>query len=417
MMPLRVCIDARVTYGQAGGIEQFILGLAHGLSQLTDSPDRYHFLTNAGEGAWLKPYLTGPAMPAAADADHPRSIRFETARRLVPQRMRTVIGAWLAANVERVAVPPTDGFVERGGYDLVHFTRQAAFRTALPSIYHPHDLQHIHLPEFFTVSQRRMRDRRFAAFCAAASIVPVSSSWCRDDVIAHLGLDPAKVVVVPLAPVIEAYRAEAGDIARARVRHSLPERFLFYPAQTWPHKNHLALIDALSILRRQGLVVPLVCSGRRNEHFPIIQARVEESGLNDQVSFLGFVEDSDLKALYRAAYSVVIPTLFEAASFPLWEAFLARTPAACSNVTSLPRQAGDAALVFNPRDPEEIARSVARLWTDDPLRAALIERGAARVARYSWLRTARMFRALYRRVCGRPLSADERELIEADPDI
>jgi len=111
----------------------------------------------------------------------------------------------------------------------------------------------------------------------------------------------------------------------------------------------------------------------------------------------------------------VIPTLFEAASFPLWEAFQAGVPAACSNVTSLPEQAGDAALVFDPRDERAIAAAIEQLWTDHELRLVLAIRGRQRVAAFTWERTARTFRALYRQCAGRRLTEDDAASFRPQP--
>jgi glycosyltransferase involved in cell wall biosynthesis len=109
--------------------------------------------------------------------------------------------------------------------------------------------------------------------------------------------------------------------------------------------------------------------------------------------------------------------LFEAASGPLNEAFMAGAAAACSNVTSLPEQAGDAAVVFDPRRVEEIAAAVERLWTDESFRRVLSERGRARVGRFTWRRAARHFRALYRRIGGRGLTGEDRQILSAPADI
>lgn len=262
-----------------------------------------------------------------------------------------------------------------------------------------------------------MRERNYRAFCAQAAMVAVVSSWTRDDVLAQYGLAADKVRVVPLAPATQAYAPPAPDATDALIaERRLPERFVFYPAQTWPHKNHEALFEALAALRVEaGLVVPLVCSGHRNRYHDRLQARAAALGIADQIHFPGFVTAAELQCLYARCEAVVIPSLFEAASFPLWEAFLAGAPAACSNVTSLPAQAGDAALVFDPRDVRAIATAVARLWTDPRLRADLVQRGRANVARFSWGHTARMFRAHYRRIAGRRLDAADADLLSAPP--
>ncbi len=131
----------------------------------------------------------------------------------------------------------------------------------------PHDLQHRHLPELFTADQLAYRERWYGVLCAQATVVAVASSWTRDDVIHQFGLTPEKVHVVPWAPSFDVV-ARPGDAETsiAKLRFGLPEHFVLYPAQTWPHKNHLNLVRALAMLRsRDGLLVPLVFTGLRND--------------------------------------------------------------------------------------------------------------------------------------------------------
>lgn len=420
MRDLVIGIDARLESGSSGGVESVVVGLASGLSSLdADQPERYHFLTLAGSDHWLRPYVKGPCrilhvpLPARSRGEAARSL----ARRRAPW-LRNVWHALPTVPGMRVPSPPrSDGFVERSGVDVIHFPTQAAFLTDIPSIYHPHDLQHLHLPQFFTPRQRALRESHYRAFCRQARVVVVTSRWMRDDLLKQYHLPPEKVWIVPWAPVVTAYpNPSEHDLAGVRERHALPDRFLFYPAQTWPHKNHLGLIKALAILRRdRGMHIPLVASGFRNSHHPKIERAARALGVDEQIHWVGFVTPLELQSLYRLATAVVIPSLFEAASGPLWEAFAAGVPAACSNVTSLPEQAGGAALVFDPTDPAAIADAVARLWTDSTLRAELVARGRHNVSRYDWVRTARLFRAHYRRVAGAGLTAEDQDLLEAPP--
>jgi glycosyltransferase involved in cell wall biosynthesis len=113
----------------------------------------------------------------------------------------------------------------------------------------------------------------------------------------------------------------------------------------------------------------------------------------------------------------VVPTLFEATPFPVWEAFSAGVPVACSNVTSLPRQVGDAALVFDPRSPEEMATAIRRIWKDDELRRRLVELGRERVAEFTCERTAGLFAAHYRQLAHRELSEHDRAILAAAPAL
>src|SRR6185369_3819966 len=114
--------------------------------------------------------------------------------------------------------------------------------------------------------------------------------------------------------------------------------------------------------------------------------------------------------------AVVIPTRFEATSIPLTEAFLNRVPAACSNVTAMPDQArGGAALLFDPGDAFGIAEAVRKLWQDPALRRRLVSRGSSNIRPFTWDRSARHFRACYRRLAGLALGREDRALLEAKP--
>jgi hypothetical protein len=177
----------------------------------------------------------------------------------------------------------------------------------------------------------------------------------------------------------------------------------------------MRLLEALASLKRtEDLTVPLVLSGRENEHSAQIRARAAELGLADTTHFLGFVPAEDMPVLYRQATVVIIPSLFEAAGGfgPLSEAFVSGTPAAVSNVNALPEEADDAALVFDPRDTDAIAVAIRRLWLDTDLARGW--RGCKeRVSQFTWDRTARTFRAHYRRIAGRGLTAQDEALVNA----
>jgi glycosyltransferase involved in cell wall biosynthesis len=419
MRPLRVCIEGRTPNAATGGVQQFIIGLVSGLSRLVDGDEEYVVLGDDQTDEWLGGHLGGGCRIERMAPPGPAPRRSALRRALGRLAAPVVTRAAKAPLLCRLLLPPvprSSGTLERLAPDVVHFTTQSAFLTRVPSIYHPHDLQHVHLPHLFARADRCFRERTYRAFCRQAAMVAVVSSWTREDVIAHYALDPAKVQVVPFAPVTLAYAAPTEAESRALLAaRRLPDRFVFYPAQTWPHKNHAALLEALAQLKARGLVVPLVSSGHKNAHHAVLEARARELGVGDLVHFLGFVTPAELQSLYRRCVAVVIPSLFEAASFPLWEAFQAGVPAACSNVTSLPAQAGDSALVFDPHDVTQIAEAVARLWTDEILREELAARGRRNVARFSWDRTARMFRAHYRRLAGRALDPSDEALLTAAP--
>lgn len=416
---LRVAIDARLPDAEGGGVPSVVIGLADGLSRLQDGDEEYLFLVLEGRDDWLRPYLSGRCrtLEQRAPSEAARRLK-DTIARAAP--FARTIWRRLPSGVTGIPdVPRSSGLVETAGADVMHFPVQSAFLTSIPSIYHPHDLQHVHLPQYFSPKVRAMRDRHYRAFAQQAAMVAVASTWTKHDVPGHLGVADEKIVVVPWAPPLAAFPEPTRDEAIAIARRlRLPARYLMYPARTWPHKNHAALLEAAALLRRRdGIEVSLVFTGHRTPEANELDARARRLGVDDLVTWVGFLDGRELRATYALTDGVVIPSFFEAVSAPLWEAWMAGKPAACSNVTSLPEQAGNAAIVFDPTSVDAVADALAKLWTSEDLRATLVRRGRQRVNSFTWERTSRTFRAHYRRIAGVPLSNEDLELMTSEPGI
>ena len=384
MTPLHICIDARLGEGQFGGVEQVVIGLAAALSRLEDGDEQYLFLVHREHDDWLRPYLGGPC-------------RMLHTRRTYLNRRSRAIGRGLLERIPgigiRFAVRPSDGTAEQAGADVIHFPIQTAFTTEIPSIYQPHDLQHLHLPELFSGWERSRREAIYRTHCERAELVVAMTAWGRRDFIDSYGLPPAKVTVVPGGSVLREYPAPtAADLDRLRSRLSLPESFLLYPAQTWPHKNHERLLQSLARVRDEnGTVIPLICPGKQTRHYRRIREEIERLGLAKTTSFPGFVNSLELRGLYELGTSLVFPSRFEGWGLPICEAFDAGMPVASSTATGLPDVVGDAGLLFDPNDVAEMASQLHRIWTDERLRADLRDRGTRRSEEFSFDHTARLW--------------------------
>ncbi len=421
-IPLRIAINAQFLPGQgAGGVESVLMALVHALGQLQDGTEEYTVIGPAQDTEWLRPYLgsnervvPGPMPPPSSTG-----IPLGPIRPLARKMKDLVLGSSPAKGVFP-QVLPSNGFYESLGCQVIHFPYQFAFQDyiicALPTIFNPHDLQHLHYPEFFAPSIIRSREIVYPAACHFAQTVVVGSHWVRQDIVSQYGVSPTKIQVIPWAPPTHAYPEPLPDMLVAvSEKYHLQTPFAMYPAMTWQHKNHIRLLQALALLRdRDGLKVNLVCTGYQNDFWPRIEENLKALNLVEQVRFLGMVPTPDLRALYRLSQFVVIPTLFEAASAPLFEAWLEGVPAACSTVTSLPEQAGNAALLFDPLSVDAIANAVAMLAADPALRDRLKALGAARLKDFSWERTAKAYRAVYRRAARHSLTEEDRWLLSSD---
>lgn len=399
---MKVVLDARLQTGVPGGIQQIILGAAAGLAELEDRSDDYVFLTLDGEDGWLRRFIRPPCRVVETPGAPGRGIAERMVRR-----------------VKRVGrsgrkTPAIDDVLEQSGADVVHLLRQNALATSRPSIYHPYDLQHLHHPSFFTSGELAARERLYRDHCESARVVVMMTAWSKADLCTRYGLPASKVAVVPPAPFVRLLeRPDPGRSGRLRAKLGIPDHFAFYPAQTWPHKNHKNLLEALALLRGEfNLVVPLVCCGTKNHFFSQVQRVRDDLGLQDQVRFVGWLDDEDVHALYRSAHCLVFPSLFEGWGMPVTEAFEVGLPVACTDAPWLPEVVRGAVLGFDPMDPSSIADALATVWQDDETRAGLVEEGRRRAAGLSWRTSAAAFRAMYRSIADVSLTGEDESLLD-----
>jgi glycosyltransferase involved in cell wall biosynthesis len=191
-------------------------------------------------------------------------------------------------------------------------------------------------------------------------------------------------------------------LAAARARYGTGERFVLFVGALKPTKNLSTVIEAYVRLRRADATRHrLVLVGGTTAWLKEdITAAARASGYGDEIVFTGYVPDDDLVALYNAADIFVSPSLFEGFGLPPLEAMACGTPVVTSNTTSLPEVVGDAALMVNPLDAEELAGAMSAVLGDDALRAHLATRGLERAAAFSWEATARIVLEVYNDVVG-----------------
>lgn len=405
--PLRIGINAQIPSASgAGGIETVLRVLA-AINQF-GGDEEYVFIGHWSDIDWLEPLLgeRQTLVRAPRPEDQYRPVQAEKFKRMlgrlrpVARRLKNIVAS---PQVPKYLphVPVSNGFFESLSCDVLHFPYQDyVFCSGVPTIYNPHDLQHLHYPDFFTPQEFERREIVYPAACHAAQTVVVASQFVKQDVIENYGIDDTKVEVIqwspPKPPLSEFNDAETNALLD---KYDLPPRpFILYPAMTWEHKNHLRLIEAVHRLREsKGLVINLVCTGHKNSFYPQIEKRISELNLQSQIQFPGIVEYKELSMFYRLAQFVIIPTLFEAASAPLFEAWQHGAPVACSKVTSLPEQAANAAVLFDPLSVEDIADAIKVLTLDENMRNEYRNRGYDRLRDFSLERTASAYKAVYRK--------------------
>ena len=223
--------------------------------------------------------------------------------------------------------------------------------------------------------------------------VLTDSEAAKADIVELLGIGPERVDVALLGPGIpEDVRGPSPLDIRRRFGIGDAPVVLSVLAKR-PHKNAARLIEAMTRVPQAVLLLP----GYATAHEEELRARMDEVGVADRVRLLGWVDDATLDGLYRAADCFVFPSLAEGFGLPVLEAMVRGVPVACSDATSLPEVAGDAALLFDPLDVEAIAASIREILEDDALATGLREAGLRRAGLFSWDETARRTLECYRR--------------------
>ncbi|OGU65239.1 MAG: hypothetical protein A2W30_02645 [Ignavibacteria bacterium RBG_16_36_9] len=254
------------------------------------------------------------------------------------------------------------------------------YKIKIPVIITMHDLQEYYYPEFFSIKEKIHRRINNHIAILYSNHIIVSFKHVKEDIVKFFNVNTDKISICP-PPFSESWFLSRNESGWEELSNNfeLKKGYLLYPAATWRHKNHLTLIRVLKKLREQGNDVALVCTGNKTEYFRVIQSLIEELNLSKAVHFLGIVSEKDLIGLYKNSSLVVIPTLYEAGSGPLYEAMRYGIPVVCSKVTSLPETMGNSEFMFNPNNSEEILTRIKQGLYDEEFRKRNVQNSRDRM--------------------------------------
>jgi glycosyltransferase involved in cell wall biosynthesis len=287
--------------------------------------------------------------------------------------------------------------------DLLHSPHfMLPLLSSCPAIVTIHDVIYLACKDDLPSWAGRMYYRgMMMASARRASRIITASEFSKADIVRRLKIDPAKIDVIYSAasPVFQPTKDKAQlDVVRAK--YGIKKEYILYAGIYKPRKNHAGLLHAFQKLKASGTGAQLVIAGQMNEGESELRKLARELGIAEDVIFTGTVDDFELSALYCAARVYACPSLYEGFGFTVLEAMSCGAPVVCSPETSLPEVAGDAAVYADPRDPEKFAEALARVFSDDELRARLIAKGYKNCERFSWKKTAAQTIAVYESAAG-----------------
>jgi glycosyltransferase involved in cell wall biosynthesis len=344
--------------GRVGGSESNVRGV---LGEFADGrgPQAVTVLANRHVMAPYAGYARGPVTLRHVRAYRPGDRR---------------ITRFAAMNAGR-ALPVLDG----REFDVVHYpvTVPVPRVRGAPRVVSLLDVQHHELPQMFSPLERRLRAWAYDAAAREADLVLTISEHARAGIVERIGVPPDRVRAIPLG--VDHARFSVSGPGPAQ-RLGLPARYLLYPANMWPHKNHARLLDAFAALDDPDLW--LVLTGQRYGREHLLAGR-------ERVRHLGHVAHDDLAGLYRGATAVIFPSVFEGFGLPPLEAMACGIPVAASDRGALAEVCGEAALLFDPEDHEAVTDAMRRVTSDATLRARLHEGGPPHAATFTWRAAAR----------------------------
>jgi glycosyltransferase involved in cell wall biosynthesis len=274
--------------------------------------------------------------------------------------------------------------------DLIHFptTVISPVIHAVPVVLTFFDMQQEFHPDNFSLSERVRRHLTYRPSARKAGLIISPSSFTAETLVQRYKIPPSKIRRVPVG-ISDHYKPQTDPrvLGGIRQRYDLPEAFVFYPANTWRHKNHRRLLMALMLLHQQpNLRISLVCTGAASSGETVSQLGRSLGFPESQLFDLGFIPLADMPAVYALARMMVFPSLFEGFGIPVLEAMACGCPVVCANTTSLPEVGGEAVGMFDPLDVPAMADEMRRVWEDDALRAAMARKGLERAEEFRWER-------------------------------
>lgn len=367
-----------------GGAKLMTLELIRGLAALAPrcefvllTSDRSHDELARLEGANVRRQLVHRSSPSRAGAE---SLGRRLAARL-PSLLRGALAKLYLAVVPRRRRDTT--LLPHLKADLLFcpFTAPYYHDGSVPCVAVIYDLQHKALPGFFGIEEIAHRDQVLRDACRAADAIVCISDYVRQTVMKHASVDAARLHAIPIQ--LPQRLARAGEAAVSSTLRGLSlevGEYLLFPANLWPHKNHDALLEAFALYRGSAPAsrLKLVCTGADSGRRAALLEACARLKLQAWAMFPGYVGDADLAALLQGCAAMIYPSLYEGFGMPIVEAMAAGRPVLCSAVASISETAGDAALYFDPRRPEEIAAAIRRIVGDRAFAEELGRKGAAR---------------------------------------
>ncbi|MBD3231335.1 glycosyltransferase [Candidatus Dependentiae bacterium] len=303
--------------------------------------------------------------------------RFYARGNFINKQFLRVFYKFKRKQIEKKYFNPLNKAINEHNIELMWFVTPAYEFVEVPFICTIWDLQHRKQSFFPEVSVAGWkfdeREKRYNFVIPRAAYIITGNDAGKNEIVQFYSIPPKRVKLIPMPTPEVVFSCKNIDVDFAK---TLPEKFLFYPAQFWPHKNHIVILLSLKILKEKyGLSFSVVFTGSDKGNLNYIKQKVKEFGLQEKVYFLGFVSIEQLVTAYKKAFALIFPSFFGPDNIPPLEAFALKCPVIAAKVDGSQFQLQGAALLFNPTNEEELAHCVHKLHHNMQLRKKIIING------------------------------------------
>jgi glycosyltransferase involved in cell wall biosynthesis len=269
--------------------------------------------------------------------------------------------------------------IDKMHFDVVHFPMQTIFPYGIKTkkVLTFMDMQEQYYPDFFSRQELEYRRNNYRKSAKEADSIIAISNYTKKDIGKFYGDDfEKKCRVVYLAG---SFMTNTSQISISKNN----EPYFYFPAATWPHKNHIRLIKAFASVIEKYPKYGLILTGLKRQKSDEITKLIQKLGITKAVKILGYLDYNELQDLYKGAFAMVFPSLFEGFGLPVLESMNMGVPVICSNTTSLPEVGGSAVLYFDPEDVTDIYDKMCLLIENKKLRPSLIKKGISQAKKFT----------------------------------
>lgn len=269
-------------------------------------------------------------------------------------------------------INPFDLIIKKTAIDITWMVQPCCVNTKYPYIYTIWDLGHRTTPYFPEVSRTgwlwQEREDTYQKMVFKASYIITGNEEGKQEILQNYNVNPQKIFISPF-PVAKFCKGE-----EIHPDFELPEYYFFYPAQFWPHKNHIRIVQAVKLLKDQGIDVTVYFTGADKGNKSYIEEKIKELNLSDNIKFTGFLKDEELKYLYSHATAMIFASLMGPNNMPPIEATYLNCPVIITDLNGHKEQLGDSALYFDGLNSVDLADKMKMILKDENLRDNLKQR-------------------------------------------